>query len=178
MNGRMILSGDDVDHVFGSIIKKEYMEDATRPRTLYMRRNVKNGAALVAWARSAGVKHPMDPAQLHVTIVYSKTPLDWMKVGAAWEAEIKVPAGGPRVMERFGDKGAIVLAFRSNELEWRHSAAIEAGASTDFPDYQPHITISWLDIDLDVDTVEPYQGEIILGPEMFSEIDENWKAEL
>jgi phage-related protein (TIGR01555 family) len=144
--------------------------DATRPRTLYMRRNVKNGAALVAWARSAGFKHPMDPAQLHVTIVYSKTPLDWMKVGAAWEAEIKVPAGGPRVMERFGDKGAIVLAFRSNELEWRHSAAIEAGASTDFPDYQPHITISWLDTLLDVDAIEAYQGEIVLGPELFSEI--------
>lgn len=152
--------------------------DATRPRTLYMRRHVRNGADIVRWARSVGFTQPMDPERMHVTVVYSKTPLDWMKVGAAWEAELKIPAGGPRVIERFGDGGAIVLAFASLELQWRNERAREAGASFDYDEYQPHITISWLDPTLDVDKIEPYQGEIVLGPELFSEIDENWKEKL
>ena len=152
--------------------------DATRPRTLYMRRHVRNGAELVKWAKSVGFTQPMDPERMHVTIVYSKTPLDWMKVGAAWEAELKIPAGGPRVIERFGDGGAIVLAFASLELQWRNERAREAGASFDFDEYQPHITISWFDPTLNVDEIEPYQGEIVLGPELFSEIDENWKEKL
>lgn len=145
--------------------------DATRPRTLYMRRMVKNGAAIVAWARSQGFANPMDAASLHVTIVYSKVPLDWMKVGEAWPSELKIAAGGPRAIERFGDGGAIVLAFASSELEWRHRKALEVGASSDYDDYQPHITISWLDPQIDADTIEPYTGEIILGPELFSEIE-------
>lgn len=152
--------------------------DATKPRTLYMRRMVKNGAAIVAWARAAGFVSPMPAEALHVTIVFSKTPLDWMNVGPSWEGELKIAAGGPRVLERFGDGGAVVLAFASHELKWRHDAAIEAGASTDFPDYQPHITISWLDPGLQIETIEPYQGEIILGPELFSEIDQEWKAKV
>lgn len=145
--------------------------DATRPRTLYMRRHVKNGAALVAWAKSVGFTSPMSADALHVTIVYSKVPFDWMEMGNAWEGELKIPAGGPRVMERFGDGGAIVLAFAASELSWRHDAALRAGASSDYPDYQPHITISWLDPLLDVDAIEAYQGEIVLGPELFSEIE-------
>jgi hypothetical protein len=44
----------------------------------------------------------------------------------------------------------------------------EAGASWDWPDYQPHISLSKAPVDLS--KIEPYRGEIVLGPEIFEEI--------
>lgn len=156
---------------------QQQVGDATTPRTLYMRRHVKNAAAIVEWAKAAGFKNVMPADMLHVTIAYSKTPLDWMKVGTPWQAELTIVAGGPRVIEQF-DGGAIVLAFQDDNLEYRHSRVLEAGGSSTYADYQPHITISWLETGLDLSKVEPYTGEIVLGPELFSEIDESWRAKI
>jgi hypothetical protein len=61
-------------------------------------------------------------------------------------------------------------------LSWRHEDIKRAGASWDHPQYQPHITISWKAADVDLEKVEPYRGKIVLGPEIFEPINENWKA--
>ena len=97
-------------------------------------------------------------------------------MGSAWDDEVKIPKGGPRLMEKFGE--ARVLLFNSNMLRWRHSEMVEAGATWDHPEYQPHITISYDPEAPDLADVEPYQGEIILGPEIFQEVKEDWQAGL
>ena len=146
-----------------------------QPRTLYVRRDVKNWAAIAEHFKAQGFATTLG-ADMHVTIVYSKAPIDWMKVGEAWEAELKINPGGPRLMEAFGDNGeAKVLLFASSELNWRHERAKEAGASWDHGDYQPHITISW-DPAASIEGIEPWQGEIVLGPEIFEELNPDWKA--
>jgi hypothetical protein len=53
---------------------------------------------------------------------------------------------------------------------------VEKGASWDHPEYQPHITISCDDDAPELATVEPYQGEILLGPEVFKEVIDDWLA--
>ena len=78
-------------------------------------------------------------------------------------------------MEQFGE--ATVLLFTANELRWRHEAAKEAGASWDHEEYQPHITIAY-SANVDLTKVQPYQGPIVLGPELFAEVDENWKEKV
>lgn len=141
------------------------------PRTLYVQRKVKNAAEIIRWAKSQGFDTTLPADDLHVTIAYSRTPVDWMKVGESWAPELKVGPGGPRLMEQFGE--ATVLLFNANELRWRHEAVIEAGGSWDHSEYTPHVTISY-GFKGDLSKVVPYQGEIVLGPELFSEIDENW----
>lgn len=141
--------------------------DAT-PRTLYVRRDVKNGADIIRWAKEQGFKEPVLATDLHVTVAYSRAPVDWMKMGSSWQDEVKITKSGPRLIEKFGD--ATVLLVSSDELRWRHEAMREAGATWDFPDYQPHITISYEGEP--PENVEPYQGEIILGPEIFEGIDQ------
>jgi phage-related protein (TIGR01555 family) len=145
------------------------------PRTLYVSRKVTNAASIIAWAKSQGFERTLPAEDMHVTIVNSRTPVDWMKVGESWSPELKIAAGGPRLMEQFGE--ATVLLFAANELRWRHEAATEAGASFDFDEYQPHITISY-GFKGDLSKVEPYQGEIVLGPELFAEVKEDWAEEL
>lgn len=144
------------------------------PRTLYVSRKLLNADDLIAWAKGQGFNTTLAADDLHVTIAYSRTPLDWMEVGESWQSTIEVAEGGPRLMEQFGE--ARVLLFKAAELEWRHEAIKEAGASWDHPEYQPHITISYDPDAPELEDVQPYQGKIVLGPEIFAEVDENWSA--
>ncbi len=148
------------------------------PRTLYIHRDVVNVDDIKKWAKGQGFDTVQDG--LHVTIIHTRTPLDWIKVGndIEWADSgntIKILAGGPRLMEQFGD--AVVLQFASSRLTWRHEDIKRQGAETDYPDFQPHVTITLQKPEgMDLSKVEPYRGEIILGPEIFKEVDDNWKS--
>lgn len=79
------------------------------------------------------------------------------------------------MVERLGSEGAAVLLFSSSELAWRHEALKrDGGASSDYPEYQPHVTITYeIPDDLDLGAVEPYRGKLEFGPEIFEEIKPN-----
>jgi hypothetical protein len=147
------------------------------PRTLYVQRKVENAAELIAWAKAQGFATTVPPEEMHVTQCYSRAELDWMTLEPA-PATLTVPPGGPRVVEPLGDKGAVVLLFRSPELEARHKAMLAAGASHDFPSYHCHVTITYAGGDMDLSSVDPFKGEIRFGPELFAELDEDWKDKL
>ncbi|MGX5719914.1 anti-CBASS protein Acb1 family protein [Shinella zoogloeoides] len=146
------------------------------PRTLYVRRDVLNAAEIIKWAEGQGFTDIVP--DLHVTITYSRTPVDWMKMGDNWsdngKGGLTIPAGGPRLMEAFGDNGeAKVLSFASSALSWRHEDMKRNGASSDREEYQPHVTISYAAGGPDLIDVEPYRGKIELGPEIFEELRED-----
>lgn len=154
--------------------------DAT-PRSLYVRRDVKNAAEIVKWYKDQGVPDVYTADQMHVTIVYSKRPVDWMKAGQAWDGKLEIPEGGPRLMEKFGPQGdVLVLLFASNELQWRHGHILDIGGSSDHDEYQPHISISLRADEVDLINVKPWQGPILLGPEIFEEIDDSgdWREKV
>mgnify|MGYP001358299384 CR=1 FL=1 len=150
------------------------------PRTLYIRRDVLNAEEIRAWAKAQGFETVQD--ELHVTIIHTRTPIDWIKVGQAgeWSSEddgkITIAPGGPRLMERFGN--AVVLQFASSRLTWRHEDIKRLGAVTDYPDYQPHVTITWNAPEIDLSKVEPYRGRIVLGPEQFEEVRDDWRSSI
>ncbi|WP_447724605.1 anti-CBASS protein Acb1 family protein [Sphingomonas koreensis] len=139
------------------------------PRTLYVRRDVVNVADFKAWARAQGLPELQDG--LHVTIAYSRTPIDWMKIDGEWnqdeKGQLTVQPGGVRIVEALGDRTAVLL-FTSSALSWRHESIVRAGASHEYPDYQPHISLTGEAVDLA--GVEPYRGKIVLGPEIFEEV--------
>lgn len=150
-----------------------------RPRSLYVQRKLLNADELLAWAKGQGFTDTLDAGELHVTVLYSRTPVDWLKMGEAWDSDgdgkMTVPAGGARIVEPLGDKGAIVLLFNSSSLAWRHEQLVREGASHDFADYQPHVTITYAKPDgLNLDEVEPYRGRLVFGPEIFEEVNEDW----
>lgn len=170
--------------------KKRRAEVAKRGRApLYVYRKIVNAAEIAAWCRENGFPTVRDEASMHVTITYSKDPVDWLAMGEPdnWpnpdaDGNIKLPAGGPRVLESFGgDNGnpkVVVLAFASNSLSWRHRSMREKGASWKWPDYTPHITLCADAGDFDFETLKPYSGEIVLGPEVFEPIDEDWNKKI
>lgn len=149
------------------------------PRSLYVSRQVTNAADILKWAKAQGFESTLPAGDLHVTVAYSREPVDWMKVGNSWsggdKGTLTVSPGGPRMVEKFGG-GAVVLLFGSSELSWRHRDILESGASWDWPDYNPHITITYEPGDVDLSAVAPYRGKIELGPEVFEEVNEDWKS--
>lgn len=143
-----------------------------KPRSLYVMRRVVNVGDFEKWAKSQGIELQDD---LHVTIAFSRQALDWMRVDhEEWnqdeEGQITIKPGGVRIIEPLGDRTAVLL-FTSSTLTWRHEQIIRAGASHDYPEYQPHISLTGEPVD--IDSIEPYRGEIVLGPEIFEELDES-----
>lgn len=150
-----------------------FAKDAA-PRSLYISRRVLNSKDLIAWAKSQGFDTTLTGIDMHVTVCHSRDPVDWFKVGEPWESELTVKAGGPRLVEQFNG-GAIVLMFASREISYRHGHVMALGGSHDYEEFQPHVTISYDKGRLDLSKIEPYQGEIRLGPEIFAEIKGEWK---
>jgi hypothetical protein len=151
--------------------------DNARPRTLYAFRQVLNARQILAWARRQGFRDLVSEQELHVTLAYSRIAFDWMRAGGPWTpadredtGRLMVAPGGVRIVEGLGDDGAIVLMFTHNDLDWRHQQIRGAGAEWRHEGYQPHITLSHGDKALNLDLVEPYQGAIALGPEVWREL--------
>lgn len=148
------------------------------PRTLYVSRKLLNADELIAWAKAQGFETTLPASEMHVTITYSRQALDWLKVESEWgenDGKLTVAPGGARIVEPLGDKGAIVLLFNSSALSWRHEAIKRAGASHDFDEFQPHVTITYAGGEVDLEKAEPFRGKLVFGPEIFEELDEGWK---
>lgn len=149
------------------------------PRSLYVRRNLINVSEFVRWASDAGFVGITPSEELHVTVLFSKTPVDWIAMRADWSGDdrgrITIPPGGPRVVEKLGPT-ATVLTFWSDSLLYRHQSMLERGASSEHPgEYVAHVTISHAAQSIDVSKVTPFQGALRFGPEIFEEVDENWR---
>ncbi len=161
--------------------KARHVADAA-PRPLYVRRDVVNAVEIVEWARGQGFT-PVPAGDMHVTLAHSREPVDWMAVGmSGWgegdeRGRMTIKPGGARLVEPLGEEGAIVLLFSSWELSHRHGSIREAGAKWDFDDYQPHVTIAYEAWPLSsertkaIREAEPYRGKIVLGPEIFEEVE-------
>lgn len=154
--------------------QRQRLQDAA-PRPLYVSRKVLNADAILAWAEAQGIGDLLPADELHVTVTYSRDPVDWLRMGHAgdWTNETRdrlvIPEGGPRIVERLGN--FIVLAFASSRLAWRHESMIENGASWDWSDYTPHVSLTKNADAVEPDTIQPYTGPIELGPEIFEELD-------
>lgn len=140
--------------------------------TLYAYRSVQweTGEKLRDWAHSQGIVTLLPLYDFHVTLVYSKSPFLWDYEDS--NRETLVIRGGERSVEVFGDD-ALVLRISSPELEARHKELIAMGAVTDYPDYKPHITLTYQAKGIDVSQIVPYTGDIQLGCEWWQPIGDN-----
>ena len=77
--------------------------------------------------------------------------------------------GDTRNTELFGEPGShvVALSFKSELLRERQEDLLQMGATTDWPEYRPHIAIGAAAQDLEI--VKPWEGEIVLGSEVFGE---------
>jgi hypothetical protein len=145
------------------------------PRPLYVRRNLLNAGEFIKWAKSQGFKSTLPAEEMHVTLVYSKTAVDWEQFTERTDIVGLYAVTEKRKLTPLGKDGAIVLQFQSSELSVRHEEFGRGGASWDYPSFHPHVTVSYNAEGLDLSTIPPYAGYLEFGPEIFDEIDDTWK---
>jgi hypothetical protein len=140
--------------------------------TLYAYRSVEweSAEGLMKWAHSQGIVTLLPRYDFHVTVIYSKSPFLWDH--EMRNAETLLIKGGKRSVEVFGDD-ALVLRIESPELEARHKELIAMGAVSDYPEYKPHITLTYQAKGIDVSQIVPYTGDIQLGCEWLQPIGNN-----
>ena len=138
-------------------------------RSLYVCRPLKNGEEIHEWAALQGFKSALPTDDLHVTIALSREPFDWNKL--AKQGGILRIEGGTRSIDKLGD--AIVLRFESPKLKQRWQQIRDDGASWDYPNYKPHVTISYKSAPSDLDGIEPYAGPLVFDAERFAEVDDS-----
>lgn len=176
----------DLEKLYGRILQSvaKFSSYSIR-RPLYVSRPVENADEIIAWAKSVGFSTTLPAEDMHVTICYSKEPVDWLPL-EHWADTLEVPPEGVRTLAfsndyadrtvaALGSDGAVVLRFESAPLSARHQYFLDRGASWDYDAYHPHVTLTYEAPDgLDLSTMEPYTGQIVLGPEEFTEVEEDW----
>ncbi len=141
------------------------------PRTLYIHRPVLNGEEIIAWAKEQGFPTTVQSSDLHVTIAFSRAPLLWPPPETK---QVCIPDWTNRAVVKFAG-GAVVLRIVSQELSERWAELRHRGASWDWPEYAPHITISFAADSVDLTRITPFTGAILLGGEVLAEVNEDWK---
>lgn len=143
--------------------------------TLYVSRVLLNASDLIEWAKGVGFETTLPEDDMHVTIAFSRDEVDWDAIYRENSTHLMC-AGGIRTLQRFGD--AVVLGFSNNDLVRRHDEFGDAGASWDHDGYQPHVTISWNAEDIDIESIEPFEGLLHFGPEVWASIEEDWADDI
>jgi len=165
----------------GSVAPARRAANDAKPIPLYVQRKLLNADELIRWAKAQGFKTTLDASDMHVTVLYSRTPVDPIKMGTTWSDDEKgnltIKPGGPRAVEKLGES-AVVLLFASDDLSWRHRSMVEAGASHDYDEYQPHVTLTYEAGDVDLDAIKPFTGALRFGPELFEPLDLDWKQKV
>jgi phage-related protein (TIGR01555 family) len=171
--GKKTAAADEAIESMATRIRDAQLIDGSTPRTLYIHRPVLNWRDIAKHYKAQGIDNVYG-ADMHVTVCYSKTPVDWLKVGEdSWgndeNGNLTVKPGGPRVNEQFGKY--FVLAFANSDLAWRHCSILDrTDGSWEYDDYTPHVSISKDPGAVDPMKIEAWTGPINLGPEVFEEI--------
>ena len=137
--------------------------------SLYVYKEVKNSSVLTQWAKSQGFTSVVDDA--HITLAYSRAKV----IGYKPSEDITVLHPEDIIgIESLGNEGAVVIKYKSQYLAQRWSEIRDMGATWDYPDYHPHVTITYKKPEnMDLSKLKKPEFVIILGPEKFEELDDD-----
>jgi uncharacterized protein len=134
-----------------------------RLNTIQIRREVMTPWPIVEKAEALGMT-VADSTNLHVTLIWSRTEVDWSLPAFEPRNDFVVIPPQAAEVKRFGDGSFVVLKIDCPEIEARHNELRAAGASWDYPQYNPHITLGGFDGSELPDRVALGDG-LLLGPE-------------
>jgi hypothetical protein len=116
------------------------------------------------------IPNPCDTKDLHSTFLYSRKKVNFPSNGV-FDEQIRV---NPKTykLDLFGEKkNCLVLRFESKYLQSRWKAAMDLGATYDYPALDPHVTLSY-------DVGEDFDLSKLQLPTFFLAMSEEYTEEL
>lgn len=158
-----------------------WVKKARGAMPMYGYRPVMNAESIIEWAKSQGFTKSLAADDMHVTVVYSRDGYMVRDYDGAYPYSPYtnlVIRGGKRSVAPLGDGGAVVLKIESLDLmqEWIEHRRM--GASWDYEGYVPHVTITYEGAPPDLEGVEPYEGDIVLGPLQMELLSPDYESEV
>lgn len=134
-------------HDFGEPVPigKAALSDRLAGQPLYAALRVSPGSAnaLHNWALAQGIAEPVAAGELHITTVYSRTPVPLYRTLDSQARETLYPSGYRLALFGEPDSPALVLLVESDLARSSHDYAVDLGAQFDYPVYRPHITLAY-----------------------------------
>ena len=129
--------------------------------------------------KGENIKDPTPADKMHSTIVYSKdNKVDGYDVQGKMDEPIEAEINDFDLFNT-SDGKCLVAKLQSDELRNRHNRARELGASYDYDEYIPHVTLSYNANDLGDEDLErlrkKYVGSKLYADEEYEEpIERDW----
>ncbi|AUM58489.1 RNA ligase [Proteus phage phiP4-3] len=123
--------------------------------------------------RDLKVPFPVPREKLHSTILYSRKPVDYIPNSGSFKLSNQ---GKLDTFVSQSGKRCLVLKYESEYLQQRHDYGMIIGGTHDYPEYTPHITLSYDIGELKISG--EYEVPIILDYEYVEPLDLDWTDKL
>lgn len=142
---------------------------------LFVERKVINSQEIHDHFRDQGIINLIDPSLYHVTVAYSKTDVSLNNMEFD-KNPLTIEPSGVNFTAIFGEY-FVQLVLSNLVLFNRFNYFKDQGCSFDWPNYRPHISISENFVG-SIDDIRPFEKDIYLGPETWSELKENFSYKI
>lgn len=124
--------------------------------------------------KDLSIPNPTPVSDMHSTVIFSRNQIDFpveKSVNEKVSPDVKF-----HIFTTKSGKRALVLLIDSDYLRARHELGNQLGATYDFPDYQPHVTLSYDVGDRKYPTKKfKLDKELVIASEYHEELDLDWK---
>lgn len=132
--------------------------------------------ALVKYTKTHKIPEPVKPADFHTTLLYSRKHLPNYRPDTAYDDPMEGNVTGLRLWPGETDKSKhiLVMTYECPELSKRHKDLIdEHKAQWDFPDFKPHVTLSYEAAGFDLASLPKFEHPLRIVGEYAEKLDTN-----
>lgn len=138
---------------------------------------------IISLLKEIGVPNPIDKSDLHLTLLYSRKYLDNYEPSS--KTDIWAYPSKFHIFKGQDGKNILVLMLDCNECIKRHKYLMQQHDATyDFPEYIPHLTLSydigdWFDADvsnINKEFKDKLPKEIHINSEYMENLELEWKG--
>lgn len=126
------------------------------------------------------IPNPISPEDVHSTIAHSKTDIPDYEPDGEFEEPQEASINGFKIFNTSEGGRCLVATLDSDYLHSRHQKTLDHGATYDFDEYIPHVTLSynvgddWDDSNLDKLTNKYGGTRLGISDEYMSDLDPDW----
>ena len=135
------------------------------------------------WMSENSIPNPIDVEKLHTTVIYSRAEISIVRIFDVLTNNFKEIELGIKGFDKFetssgSDKYALVALLDAEILERLHLTLRTYGATHDFPEYHPHVTLSYnIPDEFDISSISIPNFKLQIDEIYFEPLNLNWELE-